>query len=261
MIDQRTALVTGASSGIGLEIARELHARGLNLILVARNQARLERVTRDAFGDTNTITTIALDLSERDAAERLHRALDGHRVDVLVNNAGGGVFGEHWRLDPERIERMLTLNIHTPTRLCALVGDEMRARRSGCILNVASTAAYQPVPYFAAYAASKSYVLNFSEALAKELEDYGVRVSCLSPGHTDTEFFNAAGIGAPERGLFAKAGRMNARRVARFAIRKLDQGRLSFIPGFANQLLAFSNRIVSRRVAAVISKRMARPTS
>lgn len=257
MTVQGTALITGASSGIGLEIAQELHARGLSLVLVARNQVRLENAAREAFGGVGNVTTIAQDLSVRDGADRLHRSLEGRRIDVLVNNAGGGVFGEHLLLDPERIEQMLTLNIHTPTRLCALLGGEMRTRRTGHILNVASTAAYQPVPYFAAYAASKSYVLNFSEALAKELEDDGVTVSCLSPGHTDTEFFDAAGIGAPEGGLFAKAGRMDARRVARFAIRKLDRDQLSFIPGTANRLLAFSNRLVSRRMVAALSKRMA----
>ena len=131
------------------------------------------------------------DLSEPSAAQALFDRTQrlGLRVDGLVNNAGFGVVEEHVEIDPERMYRMLQLDVVAVAELCHRYGREMKERRSGRILNIASTAAFQPTPFFAAYGAAKAFVLNFSEALAKEMEDYQVSVSCLAPGPTDTAFF------------------------------------------------------------------------
>jgi uncharacterized protein len=184
----------------------------------------------------------------------------GVEVDVLINNAGFGVYGEHVELEAARVARMLQLNVTTLTELCLAYGQGMKARGRGRILNVASTAAYQPTPFFAAYGASKAFVLNFSEALAKELEDHGVTVTCLSPGPTDTAFFGDL----ERRGLrnvhFEPAARDSAAVVAKIGLEALFQGRLSRIVGTKNYWQAWSARLAPRSVVASIAKNMMRAT-
>jgi uncharacterized protein len=253
------ALITGATSGLGLEMARQLAAKGRNLVLVGRRAEALEKLAQDLrAGNPATVHAITVDLALPGSAAQLYaavRKLD-IQVDWLINNAGVGIYGDHLDLDTHGVERMLQLNVVTVSELCQLFGADMRARRAGRILNIASTAAYQPSPYFAAYGASKSFVLNFSEALAKELEDYGVTVSCLSPGPTATAFFREVDAKGLENGHFDRGDRDDPVTVAAMGIELMLSGRLSKIAGTRNYLRSLSSRVAPRSVVASISKRM-----
>lgn len=191
------ALVTGASGGIGREFAVKLAAEGWAIILVGRNEGRLE-AARASLSGANAAASVVLpcDLSTPGAAGRLYRACAerGLSVDLLVNNAGSGVFGDSLSLSPEAVEAMVNLNICALTNLCALFGRDMKARGSGRILNVGSFAGLNATPYFASYAASKSYVLDYTLALRAELSGSGVVVTCLLPGYVRTDFDDNAGI-------------------------------------------------------------------
>ena len=205
---KKWALITGATSGIGLEFSKILAAT-YNLILVGRDELKLEKtkqnlLSKQPAGFDGEIEIICSDLSNPTSAEFIFKECQKRslNIDVLINNAGVGIFGEHVNLDDSDIMNMLNINMISLTFLCKYFAAEMKKRRAGYILNVASLGAYQPVPWIASYAASKSYVLNFSEALAKELEDYNVSVTCLSPGHTKTQFFKSAGIGDKETGFY-----------------------------------------------------------
>lgn len=251
------ALITGASSGIGREMALLLAAEGHPLVLVGRNEARLEEVAAAVRTELGVgVHTVAADLAQPGAAQELFdrtKAL-GIQVELLVNNAGVGLYGEHADLSVSRITQMLQLNVATLCDLCLLYGAEMKERRSGRILNVASTAAYQPTPFFAAYGASKAFVLNFSEALAMELADHGVTVSCLSPGPTDTGFFGEMDAQGVENAHFAKSDRHNPREVAEIGVAMMMRGELSRIVGARNFLRAWSGRIVTRAMVARFAK-------
>ncbi len=260
--NEHLALITGASSGIGLEMARILAERGYDLIVVSRNATRLETLAETLRSETGvTVHSYATDLAKAGSARRVfdHTQERGLEIDTLINNAGVGLFGEHLSVDLDASQAMLQLNVVSLCELCGLYGQAMRARGHGRILNIASTAAYQPTPYFAAYGASKSFVLNFSEALAKELEKEGVTVSCLSPGPTDTGFFNAMDERGIHNGHFDKGGRHDARRVAEMGIDIMLAGKLSKIVGTVNALRSFSGRLAPRSVVASISKRLMKP--
>lgn len=258
-----TTLITGASSGIGLEMARLLAARGHRLVLASRDAGRLHGAA-DALRSVHgtEVHVHAIDLSEIGAAQRLFDATEGAglQVDALVNNAGFGVFDEHVAIDAGQLQRMLQLDVVAVAELCHRFGAAMKRRRAGRILNVASTAAFQPTPYFAAYGAAKAFVLNFSEALAKELEDHGVGVSCLAPGPTDTAFFDSID---PRRiagsHFFRKAGRADPRGVADAGVDLLLNGGLSRVVGLANQMTVLGNRFAPRAMVAAVSKRLLRP--
>jgi len=259
------SLVTGATSGIGLEMAKQLAARSHDLILVSRDSRKLQQAA-DAIKQSHpavTIHTFAVDLATPGAARRVFEFTErlALQVDTLINNAGVGAYGEHVELDLEQLARMFQLNINALSELCALYGKQMKSRGSGRILNVASTAAYQPTPFIAAYGASKAFVLNYSEALAKELEDFGVTVSCLSPGPTDTGFFGDMDARGIANEHFEKSSRDTAQHVARVGLRAMFSGRLSKIVGAGNYWLAWSARIASRSMVASISKGLMRPSS
>jgi len=258
------SIVTGASSGIGLEMAKQL-AESHHLILVSRDEGKLRQAAA-AIGDVHPHAVVHAFVADLSAPEAPERVLEftrelGVQVDVLINNAGFGLYGEHLGLDPERLDAMLQLNIHALCKLCLLFGQQMKARGGGRILNVASTAAYQPTPFFAAYGASKAFVLNFSEALAKELEDFGVTVSCLSPGPTDTAFFGEIDRHGVDAGHFDKRSRHTAMRVASVGIDALFHGRLSKIVGLKNFWRAWSLRLAPRGLVASYSKSLMRSSA
>lgn len=256
---KETVLITGATSGIGYDFATIFAEKGYDLFLASRNIEKLDdiKVSFEKQYDIS-VMIMPIDLSKVKSAKTVYEKTlnQNAEINVLINNAGFGIQGEHIDLEMSKVQAMIQLNITALTELCALFGKDMKKRRKGYILNVASTAAYQPVPYLAAYSATKSYVLNFSEALAKEMEDYQVVVTCLSPGATSTNFFDYAGIGDKEKGFWANSARMQSRDVAIIGVNALFAKKLSVISGIKNSFLAFTNRFASRKIVANISKKL-----
>ncbi len=258
-VQKSNVLVTGATSGLGYAFATIFAEKHYNLFLASRNQQSLDEMKRDFESKYDVlVATRAIDLSEPKSAYELfvETLTQNIVIDVLINNAGVGIRGQHVDQEISKVVAMVQLNVTTLTELCMFFGAEMKRRRKGYILNVASTAGYQPLPYLAAYSGTKGYVLNFSEALAKELEDYNVVVTCLSPGPTNTNFFNAAGIGDRKTGFFANRGRMSSTQVAMVGVNSLFSKRLSIIPGFKNSTYAFLNRFSPRGITATIAKKL-----
>jgi hypothetical protein len=234
-------LITGASAGLGAEFARQCHARGDTLVLVARRKERLEDLRRE-LGDS--VFVHAADLTRPDQLEGLLRWLEaeGLEIETLINNAGFGVTGEFVAAPRERLLEMIDLNVRSLTDLCRLVLPAMVERQRGAILNVASTAAFQAGPYAAVYYATKAYVLSLSEALHHEARGAGVRVSALCPGPTATEFFEVAG--SPNSRLAKVAVRPAG--VVAAGLRGLDRNSPIVIPGRANKVGAFATRLMPR---------------
>ena len=254
--ERKTALITGASFGIGREFARIFAREGCNLVLVARSADKLRQLSSDlekAHGTRSLI--LAVDLTEPGAAayvlDQTTRA--DIQVDVLVNNAGFAQYGLFAENDLEECLRQIQLNVTSLTHLTRLYLPAMIERKSGGILNVASTAAFQPGPLMAVYYATKAYVLSLSEALANELSGTGVTVTCLCPGPTATEFQKRANI----LGIrLTKYGWMDARTVAEDGYRALMAGKTVAISGFRNWLVAQSVRFSPRRMVTAVVRRM-----
>lgn len=233
------ALVTGASSGIGAALARELARHGHDLVLSARSLAPMEALAEEVRGLGAAATIIPADLAERGAAAALVReiAAAGIEIDVLVNNAGLGAIGRFEQIDPIHNAEIMQVNIVALTELTRLLLPPMLARRQGRIVLVASTASFLPCPNMAVYAASKAYVRSFGEALAQELAGSGVGVNVLCPGATATNFFEIAGgklSGSQMRRM------MNADAVARIGYRGMARGERVTITGLANRILTFA---------------------
>lgn len=249
-----TALVTGATSGIGYELAKLFAQAGTNLVLVARRQPQLDAIKTDfeqRYGIR--VTCLAADLGMPGQAEAVYAQCQDQslQLDYLVNNAGIGAYGKVAALPASQATQMLTLNVVALTVLTALVVRDMVARRAGRILNVGSTSAFQPVPNMAAYGASKSYIMSFTEALHAELKGSGVTATVLSPGVTETAFLELAHMG---KAGIAQGGRLTAAEVARAGYEAMLKGKLNVIPGWKNRLLAFGIGLVpSRRLALAMS--------
>jgi len=241
-------LITGASAGLGVDFARELSKRGHKLVLVARRKDRLAALAKE-LGNARVV---AIDLSKPDAVDKLMAdvAKAGEQVELLVNNAGFGAIGRFAELDAKRQRQMIDLNVGALMDLCRAVAPEMIARKSGAILNVASTAAFQPGPKMAVYFATKAFVLSFTEALHEELKPHGVKVSCLCPGPTRTEFGEVAGFKGS--GAFDKVG-MESLPVVVAGLRGLDQNRAVVVPGLVNKVGAASTRFVPRSIVRKIA--------
>ena len=245
-----SALITGASSGIGLELARIFAREGYRVILVARNQKRLEEIAQELC--PAGAQALAIDLSLPGAAEEVHRRVP--RVDVLVNNAGFSVFGKFGENSLSEELNMMQLNITALVILTKLYVAGMIAAGSGKIMNVASTAAFQPGPLMAIYYATKSFVLSFSEAIANELEGTGVTVTALCPGPTATEFQERARM--QNSGLVKGKKIMDARTVAEAGYRGLMAGKTIVIPGIGNKVLAQSYRFSPRSLITKVVRQM-----
>jgi len=248
---KQVALITGASAGLGVEFARQLAKRGHALVLAARRKDRLEELAR-SLGKARAV---AIDLSKANATAKLLADLqaNGEQVEILVNNAGFGLIGRFAELDAKRQRQMIDLNVATLTDLCRAIAPRLVGRKSGAILNVASTAAFQPGPNMAVYFATKAYVLSFTEELHEELKPHGVKVSCLCPGPTRTEFGEVAGFGGS--GTFDRVA-MDAPAVVSAGLRGLDRNRAVVVPGLVNKIGAastrFAPRSVVRRIAGAI---------
>jgi short-subunit dehydrogenase len=248
------ALVTGASGGIGAELARELARHGHDLILAARSVAPMEALAEELRGAGAAATVIEANLSEPGAAAMLADDIAGRglTVDVLINNAGLGAAGRFDRNDPRRISEILQVNIVALTELTRLLLPGMIARGRGRIMFVASVAGFQPGPRMAAYFASKAYVLSLGEALSYELRRSGVTVTTLCPGATATRFFEVAGA---NHSFMAKRLRrmMPADKVARLGYRGLMAGRRIVVTGAMNRLLALGGRFGPRRITLPVT--------
>ena len=244
----KVALITGASAGLGVEFARQLSKRGYRLVLAARRKERLEELARE-LGNARAV---AIDLSKKDAAARLMADIvaNGETVDLLVNNAGFGLIGRFAELDATRERQMIDLNVGALTDLCRGAAPAMIERKSGAILNVASTAAFQPGPKMAVYFATKAFVLSLSEAIHEELKPHGIKVSCLCPGPTRTEFGDVAGFGG--NGLFDRVA-MNAADVVETGLKGLDSNRAVVVAGWMNKVTAASTRFAPRSVVRKIA--------
>jgi short-subunit dehydrogenase len=245
---KKVALVTGASAGLGVEFARQLRKRGHRLVLVARRKERLEELAREL----GSARAIAADLSKKDAAAKLIADLqaNGEQIELLVNNAGFGLIGQFAELDAKRLRQMIDLNVGTLTDLCRAVAPGMIERKSGAILNVASTAAFQPGPKMAVYFATKAFVLSLTEALHEELKPHGIRVTCLCPGPTRTEFGDVAGFGG--NGMFDKVA-MNSPEVVAAGLDGLERNKAVVVPGVVNKIGATSTRFAPRSVVRKIA--------
>lgn len=253
----KTALITGASSGIGAAFARVLAAQGTHLILVARSEDKLrDLATTLSAQHAIRAEVLATDLSLLDTGQKLFTATQqlDLPVDILINNAGFGTHGPFDSLNAGREQQEIMLNVAATVDLTHHFLPAMLARRSGSIINVASTAAFQPVPYMAVYGASKAFVLSFSEALWGEYHSKGIRVLALCPGPTSTDFFNV--VGTEDAAL----GSMETpEKVVQVAFQALEQGRPSVVSGRRNALMANSVRFAPRGMVARMGERMMRP--
>jgi short-subunit dehydrogenase len=253
----KTVVITGASRGIGYELAKIFAADSYKLVMISRNYERLLEIQRDLEKQFNTESlVIAKDLSLHNTAMEIFQELTQKNitVDVLVNNAGIGDFSMFFKEDFDRISRMMQLNIVTLTQLTRLFLDGMVERHEGRILNIASMAAFIPGPYMAVYYASKAYVKSFSEAIANELQGTGVTVTAVCPGLTKTGFQQEIGS---ENSTSAKLNLYSSpKEVAKFAVKAMAEGKEVAIPGIINQSLLYTNKIIPGRLRASIVKKM-----
>ncbi len=251
------ALVTGASAGIGEALAEELAAGSANLVLTARRRQRLAKVRRELHSSYGVrIEVVAADLLDPSAPQAIFDFTEerGITIDLLVNNAGVGSYGEFRNSELEDELRIVQVNCAAVVHLTRLFMSGMVERRAGDILIVASTAAYQGVPYMATYSASKGFDLLFAEALARELEPYGVRVCALCPGPTTSEFRQVAGV--PDA---LTAPTESAEHVARVGLRALAAGEHTVISGLTNRVMVEFHRIASRRFITSAAEMLFRP--
>jgi len=253
----KATLITGASSGIGETFARKLAAQGHDVLLVARSEDKLIALCNELGLNHNVRAQyFVADLSQPDAPARLleetrERNLE---IDLLINNAGFGSMGEFGKLDLNRELNMIDLNVRSLVELTHLFLQPMRQRGSGSIINVASTASFQPVPFMATYAATKAFVLSFSEALWEENRTYGVKVMALCPGVTETGFFDASRMKRPP-------GRISqtSEQVVDVALRALKRGKSSVISGWPNRITVESERVVPRSLILRVVGAIMRP--
>lgn len=252
----KTALITGASGGIGMELAKIFAANQTNLVLAARSEAKLIELKNELAQYKVNILVVALDLSQPEAASSLFDYCNSKQlqIDYLINNAGFGDYGMFVSGNWKKQEEMIRLNIQTLTHLTHLFLPSMVKRKYGRIMNVASTAAFQPGPLMSVYYATKAYVLSFSEAIASELEGTGVSVTALCPGPTESGFQNAA---AMTESKIVKGRKLpTSKEVAEYAYKSMMKGKVVAIHGFLNALLAtairFTPRFLVRKLVRVI---------
>ena len=258
---KETVLITGATNGIGLELAKIFAKKKYHMVLVARNEKKLKKM-KQYFERKYEIEVLVLakDLTKEKAVDEVYQAVvkDGKTIDILVNNAGFGDYGYFQAEDWEKLNRMIALNVTALMHMTKLFMNGMIEKGQGKILNVASTAAFQPGPQMAVYFATKACVLSFSEAIAEELEGTGVTVTALCPGPTNTGFEKAAAC--EDSKLFYSKPPAKAEKVAKYAYRSLMKGKVVAVHGFGNWIATEIVRLAPRRmvrkvVRGVIGKR------
>ncbi len=251
------ALITGASSGIGVGLAHEFAKHKTDVVLVARNEVKLKEIARELSSTYNVKTIVmAKDLSKPDSAEELFLEVKqaGLEIGYLVNDAGFGDYGMFSESDWNKQQDMITLNILTLTHLCRLFLPKMIERKQGKILNLASIASFQPGPLMSVYYATKAFVLHFSEGINNELKGSGVTVTALCPGPTMSGFEEAANLKTSK--LFKRKKLPDAAIVAEFGYRAMIKGKSVAIHGWMNRVIAFSVRLVPRNIVTVIVRKI-----
>ena len=244
-------LITGASTGIGYELAKLFAKDRHNLILVARDEGKLETAKNELSKCNVEVKILSLDLSKSEDIQGLFNYVEMNKlnVDILVNNAGIGTFGDFSEIEWVKEEALIDINIKVLTKLTKYFLPKIIECKNGGILNVASTAAFCSCPRMAAYYASKAYVLNLTEAIYEECKDSGIRISCLCPGPVKTTFQDKAGIKKSES---AKKYLMDAEEVAKVSYKDFKKGKLIIIPGMKNKLLVIGNKLLPRRISRKI---------
>lgn len=244
-------LITGASTGIGYELAKLFARDRHNLILVARDESKLETAKNELSKYNVEVKILSLDLSKSEDIQGLFNYVEMNKlnVDILVNNAGIGTFGDFSEIEWVKEEALIDINIKVLTKLTKYFLPKIIECKNGGILNVASTAAFCSGPRMAAYYASKAYVLNLTEAIYEECKDSGIRISCLCPGPVKTTFQDKAGIKKSES---AKKYLMDAEEVAKVSYKDFKKGKLIIIPGMKNKLLVIGNKLLPRRISRKI---------
>ena len=244
-------LITGASTGIGYELAKLFAKDRHNLILVARDEGKLETAKNELSKYNVEVKILSLDLSKSEDIQGLFNYVEMNKlnVDILVNNAGIGTFGDFSEIEWVKEEALIDINIKVLTKLTKYFLPKIIECKNGGILNVASTAAFCSGPRMAAYYASKAYVLNLTEAIYEECKDSGIRISCLCPGPVKTTFQDKAGIKKSES---AKKYLMDAEEVAKVSYKDFKKGKLIIIPGMKNKLLVIGNKLLPRRISRKI---------
>lgn len=253
---KNTAVITGASSGLGAIFAEQLAQRGFSLVLAGRDQARLDAVKK-RIGQSTEVELVVGDLGTGDGVEDLITHLNGRVVDVLVNNAGFGTYGPFAEIDAGREHELVAVNVDAPVRLIHAVLPGMLARGRGGILNVASTIAFQPGTYQATYGASKAFVLSLSQALWAETRGSGVTVTALCPGPTHTGFVDALGSDVSHTATYRHLAAPGP--VVAAGLRGLDRGRAVVVPGWRNRVMTTGGRLGPGWLSALVSGRMLRP--
>lgn len=253
---KETVLITGATSGIGYELSKIFALAGFRLILVGRNPTKLKEVENE-FSNKTSCQIIIADLSEENAAEKIFSETEklGLDVDILVNNAGFGLYGEFTKTDLEKETDMIRVNIIALTKLCKLYLPKMIKKRSGKILNLSSTAAFQPGPLMAVYYATKAYVLHFSEGISEELIGSGVSVTALCPGPTESGFQKEARMDKSME-VLSRENVMDTKTVAQIGYNALMKKRVVQIAGLKNTITANSVRLIPRSIVRKIVKRI-----
>ena len=249
-------LITGASSGIGLELARLFARDGNNLVLVARREELLNKIAGELNSDFGVeVEVITKDLTLENSSDEIFMQLKDREIDIVVNNAGFGAVGPFSELDYKRQVDMIKLNITALTSLTMLFIPRMVERNSGGILNVGSLAGFQPGPYATIYYATKAFVLSFTEGLKEELKNTNIKITCLSPGPTNTEFGEVSGL---DKSFLFKFGTMGAKEVALQGYNGFLRGETVVIPGFANKLLPLLVRLSPRFLVRSITAKLNR---
>lgn len=258
----KVSLITGASGGIGEAFARRLAAEKHNLVLVARSEEKLHRICDELMLEHEiTAHYVAVDLIDYEADKRLFEETERHGMEVewLINNAGFGSMGDFAEMELDRELDMIGLNIMTLVALTHRYIQRMRREKKGVIINVASTASFQPVPFFATYSATKAFVRSFSEAIAEENRLYGINVMALCPGPTETGFFDASNIKKDAKDQMAQKGIQTPEQVVEVAMNAVKSGKTQAISGWINYFVARSVNIVPDSLITRVVGRQLRP--
>lgn len=262
----KTVLITGASSGIGYEFAKIYAENGYNLVVVARNEDKLEVLKKEILEKISKnvkITVIEADLSQENAAERLYNQIKSNnlKIDTLVNNAGIGIYGKFSEFDEEMMKKndsMINLNIKAVVELTRLFLADMMKAGNGEILNVSSIAAFMPGPLMSTYYASKAFIQSFTEAIREELRDdicgKNIKISALCPGPTATEFEKSSNL--EKSSLFERMKVMIAKKVAEIGYKEFQKGKAIIIPGIFNRIAVFGTRFLSRKFIVKTARKL-----